>query len=148
MKLKYIPIIAVALLMLGGCTVAEVVTSPITSRVAGVIAKPIFGLAVKDARTTLTWIEREVAAGRLAERLAPLAQQCPNAVIALDEMRAKLAGEGVEELEGFKGLIYFGTIGRFGQSPQDDLAMRFEELASSCSVSVPITPCADAPPDM
>ena len=135
--LKNIALIAVMAIFLGGCTVADLVTSPIVGKVAGVVAKPILGLAVKDARTTLAWIEREMAAGRILLSDVVLARRCPDAVLALEEMRAQLTGEGVEELEGFKGLIYFGTVGRFGQSPQNDLALRFAELSNSCIRLIP-----------
>lgn len=135
--LRYIPIVAVLALVLGGCTAAQIATSPVVGKIASVVAKPILGLAVKDARTTMAWVEREAAAGRLSEANVALATQCPSAVLALDALREQLAGENVEELEGFKGLIYFGTLERFGQSPQEDVALGIEELAGSCIRLIP-----------
>ena len=126
----------VALLFVSGCTAADIVTSPVVGKVISVAAKPIFGLAVKDAQTTMTWVEREAEAGRLSDMDADLARQCPEAVLALNELRTQIEEEA-KDPEGFKGLIYLGTINRFSQGMQFDLAFYFQQMASSCIQLIP-----------
>ena len=117
------------ILFISGCTT-------VVSTVAGVVAKPIFGLAVKDARTTLSWVNREVESGRLASIDAEAAKQCPLSVIALDELRSRMAAGATTE-EGFKGLIYYGTLNRYGKGVQDEASRYLSDLASSCLPLIP-----------
>ena len=126
------------ILFISGCTT-------VVSTIAGVVAKPIFGLAVKDARTTLSWVNREVESGRLASIDAEAAKQCPLSVIALDELRSRMAaGARQNEIEdrataeeGFKGLIYYGTLNRYGKGVQDEASRYLSDLASSCLLLIP-----------
>jgi len=117
--------------LLSGCTIPT-----IAGKVAATVAKPVLGLAVKDAATTLAWVEREAASGRLSTSDAELAKQCPEAVLALDTLRAQLEA-GAEDPEGFKGLIYYGTLERFSQGPQAEISLRLEQLASTCIRLIP-----------
>ena len=125
---RYIPI-GLVLLFLTGCTT-------VVSTVAGVVAKPVLGLAVKDARTTLSWVDREVEAGRIAPVDAEAAKQCPLSVIALDELRNRMAA-GATTDEGFKGLIYYGTLNRYGKGVQAEASRYLSDLASSCLPLIP-----------
>jgi len=104
--------------------------------VASVVAKPVLGLAVKDARTTLSWVERELQAGRLAPVDAEAAKKCPLSVIALDELRTRMAA-GASREEGFRGLIYFGTLNRFGKGPQAEASRHLSNLAAACLPLIP-----------
>ena len=117
------------ILFISGCTT-------VVSTIAGVVAKPIFGLAVKDARTTLSWVNREVESGRLASIDAEAAKQCPLSVIALDELRSRMAAGSTTE-EGFKGLIYYGTLNRYGKGVQAEAGRYLSDLASSCLPLIP-----------
>lgn len=132
MKTSYIMIAGVFLvlaLLVGGCTT-------VVSTVAGVVAKPVLGLAVKDARTTLSWVDREVEAGRLASTDAEAAKQCPLSVIALDELRSRMAAGATTE-EGFKGLIYYGTLNRYGGGVQAEASRYLSDLAKACLPLIP-----------
>ena len=108
----------------------------IGSKVAAVVAKPVLGLAVKDAKTTLAWVERETEAGRIAPIDAEAAKKCPLSVIALDELRNRMAA-GATTDEGFKGLIYYGTLNRYGKGVQAEASKYLEQLASSCLPLIP-----------
>ena len=125
---KWIPIAFLAL-FLGGCTA-------VASKVISVVARPVLGLAVEDAQTTLAWVEQAAAAGNLEEMEADLARRCPQAVLALDALRRELEATN-EEGEGFKGLIYYGTRNRFSQGSQARAMLYLQNLASSC---VPLIP--------
>ncbi len=129
---RYTPIGAIILaLMLTGCTVPKIV-----EKVVSVVAKPVLGLAVKDAHTTLAWVEREEKAGRLSPVDAEAAKRCPEAVIALDALRARMS-EGTAGVEGFRGLIYYGTLNRYGQGVQAEASRHLEQLARSCLPLIP-----------
>ena len=108
----------------------------VVGKVTSVVAKPVLGLAVKDARTTLSWVDREVEAGRLAEGIAVIARRCPLSVIALDELRNRMAAGATAE-EGFKGLIYYGTLNRYGKGVQAEASRYLSDLASSCLPLIP-----------
>lgn len=129
---KPICLVLMLAFVLGGCTAATVVGG----KIAAVAVKPIFGLAVKDAETTLAWVDRELEAGRLPAVDEEFARRCPEAVLALDALRARLEG-AEEDVEGFKGLIYFGTLNRFGRSPQEEAATHFQRLAGACFPLIP-----------
>lgn len=126
------PIFLVLMLVLSGCTTASVVGG----KIAAVAVKPIFGLAVKDAETTMAWVDRELEAGRLPAADEEFARQCPEAVLALDTLRARLES-AKEDVEGFKGLIYFGTLNRFGRSPQEEATTHFQRLVGACFLFIP-----------
>ncbi len=120
----------VLLLGLAACT-SSAVLNKIAPKVASVVAKPILGLAVRDSKTTLEWIDIQVAAGLLSSVDAEAARRCPDAVIALDALRTRITKEKTE-VDGFKGLIYFGTKNRFGQSVQSEASQHMKQLAQSC----------------
>ncbi len=138
MRTSYL-ILAVVFLTLalfaGACTPTTALVK-VGSKVASVVAKPVLGLAVKDAGTTLKWIETELAAGRLNAVEAAEAEKCPLSVIAIDELRNRMA-EGATTEEGFKGLIYYGTKNRFGQGVQDEASKHLTALAKSCLPLIP-----------
>ncbi len=125
----------VLLLGLAACTSSAVINK-IAPKVASVVVKPIFGLVVRDAKTTDAWIDSEMAAGRLSAADAEAARRCPEAVIALDALRKRMA-EGKTEVDGFKGLIYFGTKNRFGQSVQSEASQHMKQLATACLPLIP-----------
>ena len=116
--------------LLGGCT-------GIASKTLNVLAKPILGLGVKDANTTLKWVKVQEAAGRLTEANVKLAKACPEAVLAVDALRAQIAGDEDEKIKGFKGLIYLATKARFGQSIKQEATFRVQELIAACGKLIP-----------
>ena len=124
-------LIVVAALFLGGCT------TTIVGKTLDVLAKPILGLGVKDATTTLAWVQAQEAAGRLTEANATLARACPDAVLAVDALRAQIAGQEDEKIEGFKGLIYLATKARFGQSIKQEATVLVQELIAACAPLIP-----------
>ncbi len=117
-KLQIVAAALAVLVLASGCTVV--------SRAPG----PILSLASKDATATLTWIDDQIAAGNLSETDAALAKACPGAVLALNELREKLAA--VEAPDGFKGLIYFGTVKKYGDGQRDLVVRGVTEVAASC----------------
>ena len=119
------------IVLLGACSGTTIV-----GKVASVVAKPILGLAVKDAKTTLAWVDREVAAERILPVQAEAAKRCPEAVIALDALRARMS-EGTAGVEGFRGLIYYGTLNRYGQGVQAEAGRHLKDLAQSCLPLIP-----------
>lgn len=118
-------------LMLMGCTPIGVVEKAVS-----VVAKPILSLGVKDALTTLAWVEGEVKAGRLSSVDADLAKRCPEVVIALEALRTRM-NEETAEVEGFKGLIYYGTKNRFGQGVQAEASRHLKQFAEACLPLIP-----------
>ncbi len=131
MKIAYFIAAFFALAVLNACTSFDVI-----DKVVSTVAKPMLGLAVKDAETTLAWVEREVEAGRLAPVDVDLARRCPEAVIALDALRARMS-EGASNVKGFRGLIYFGTLNRYGQGVQAEAGRYLEDVAKSCLPLIP-----------
>lgn len=122
--------------LLGLAACANIVENPIARKAALVVAKPIFGLAVKDAKTTLAWIEREMEAKRLSPADVEAAKRCPEAVIVLDALRARMT-EGTAKVEGFRGLIYYGTQNRYGQGVQAEASRHLKQLAQDCLPLIP-----------
>ncbi len=129
--MKMLAIIGVVLsaLIIGGCTTVAKV------------AEPVLGLAVEDAQATVTWIDTQVAAGKLSASDAVLAKACPEAVLALNALRASM--EEAETPDGFKGLIYFGTIKRYGGTERDLIVRGVTETASTCLPLLPYTKLMD-----
>lgn len=117
--------------LLTGCASTAVV-----KKAASVVAKPILGLAVKDARTTIAWIDREQKAGRLAPADVGQAKKCPEAVLALDALRRRVT-EATTKEAGFKGLIYYGTLNRYGRGVQAEATVNLKELAEGCLPLIP-----------
>ncbi len=120
--MKKLQIVAAALAILflaSGCTA-----------VASKVAEPILNLAVEDATATLAWIDEQVEAGNLSETDAVLAKECPLDVLALDKLRTGIAE--AEEPDGFRGLIYFGTLKRYGGSERDVVVRGITQTAASC----------------
>ena len=115
---------------LGGC-------AGIAGKAVDVLTKPILGLGVKDANTTLAWVKVQEAAGRLTEPNVKLAKACPEAVLAVDALRAQIAGDEDEKIKGFKGLIYLATKARFGQSIKQEATFRVQELIAACGKLIP-----------
>ncbi len=114
-----------------GCTAVGVIGT-----VVDVAAGPVLGFAAKDAKTTLQWVEREEAAGRLTEVSATSAKLCPLSVLALDDLRAKLK-VSLEDPEGTKGLIYYGTVKKYGRGTSEDVSLQLQQLAIHCVRLVP-----------
>ena len=135
MKTSYL-VLAVAFLFLAlfmaGCTPLQVV-----GKAASIVAKPVLGLAVKDAETTLQWVENELQGGRLSPVDAEAAKKCPLSVIALSELRSRMAA-GVSTEDGFKGLIYYGTKSRYGEGGvQAEASRHLSDLAAACLPLIP-----------
>ena len=118
MKMKIIAALAVLFLSTGCATIA------------GKVAEPVLNLAAEDATATLEWIDTQVAEGNLSMTDAVLAKACPDAVIALDELRKGLAA--VETTDGFKGLIYFGTIKSYGGGQRELVVRGVTDVAARC----------------
>jgi len=132
MRTSYLTLAVIFLflaLFVGGCAQA-------IGTVASVVAKPVLGLAVKDAKTTLRWVESELQAGRLAPVDAEAAKKCPLSVIALDDLRSRMAA-GASQEEGFRGLIYYGTLNQFSKGPQAEASRHLSDLASACLPLIP-----------
>ncbi len=129
---RWVPIAALVFgaFFLGGCT-------GIAGKALDVLAKPILGLGVKDANTTLAWVKVEEGAGRLTEANAKLARACPEAVLAVDALRARVAGSGDGKVEGFKGVIYLATKARFGQSIKKEATFLVQKLIAACGPLIP-----------
>ena len=115
---------------MSGCT-------NIAGKVAGVLVKPVAMFAEADAKTTLLWIDRELIAGRLTEVEAEMAAKCPDAVMAMAALRARAAGEGVDDIKGTKGLIYLGVRAMFAKSLKDEAAMHVKSIIGSCAQLLP-----------
>jgi len=122
----------VVVFALGGC-VAEAVVG----RVAAVVAKPVLGLAVRDAETTKAWVAAEETAGRLTGMDVALANACPDAVIAVSALRKRLEEAQLDSVDGFKGLIYLATKLRFGQSAKEEATFLVQGLIAACGPLVP-----------
>jgi len=122
-------ILILAFMTFGGC-------ATVVEKAVSLVAKPVLGLAVKDAQTTLAWVEREEQAGRLSPVDVDLAKRCPEAVVALDALRARMS-EGTAGVEGFKGLIYYGTKNRYGQGVQAEASRYLKQLAQDCLPLIP-----------
>lgn len=123
-----------ALFLLGACLGGSGIG--VIEKVGSVIAKPVLGLAVKDAKTTEAWIDIEVAAGRLSAVDAEAAKRCPRSVIALDALRSRMS-EGAGKVDGFRGLIYYGTLNRYGQGVQAEASRHLKDLAQACLPLIP-----------
>lgn len=124
-------------LMVSGCATTAVVT-----KIATTVTKPIFGLMVKDAYTTMGWIEVAVANGTIAPVNVELAKRCPEAVLALDALRTQLIADAAADgkAEGFRGMIYFGTVSKYGggiQGVQTEFSKHLSALAESCMKLIP-----------
>ncbi len=122
-------IVLILMLFTAGCV------NPV-GQVVSFVAKPVLGLAVKDAETTLAWVDREEKAGRLASVDADRARACPESVVALDALRARMS-ESTAEAKGFKGLIYYGTLNRYGKGIQAEASRYLSQLARDCLPLVP-----------
>lgn len=107
------------------------------AKVAGVVAKPVLTFAVADAQTTLAWVEREVGAGRLNATEASFAKSCPDAVLALDALRQRLAGAEEDAVKGKKGLIYFGTVAKYTKSVKKQAVGYLQSLMGACAPLIP-----------
>ena len=124
----WIPIVLA--LALGGCTA-------VAGKVGAVLLKPVSYLVAADATTTNKWIDREVAAGRLTAAEESLARQCPSAVLAMAKLRDRAAGEGEDDIKGFKGLIYHGVRGLFAKSLQEEATLHVRDIMDSCGRLIP-----------
>lgn len=130
MKIREYAIALVLALTLGGCAVVE--------KAAAIAVAPIGMFAEADAITTNKWIAREVAAGRLTEAEEALARQCPDAVLAMAKLRAQAAGDGEDDIDGVKGLIYLGVRQMFAKSIKDQAVLHAKNIVTSCSNLVPV----------
>lgn len=127
----------IVVLMVSGCSIASVAVKAVD-----VVAKPIFGLVVKDARTTLDWIKLAVDNGTIAPVNVELAKRCPEAVLALNALRNQLTLDAAadDKAAGFRGMIYFGTISTYGggiQGVQMEFSRHLSALAESCMKLIP-----------
>ncbi len=132
--MKYLRNIALGILALGvvGC-----------AQIGAVVTAPILGLGAKDAETTLTWIDLQEMAGTISPEDAVIAKQCPDAVIALNNLRESLKPLP-DASESFRGVIYYGTRSRFGQGPEDLVKQHLTDVVNSCVHLVPSEKIVDA----
>ena len=126
MKIKQLILVALLGLFVGGCTTVGAIGT-----VIDVAAGPVLGFAVKDANTTLEWVDREETAGRLTEVSATSAKLCPLSVLALDDLRSKLKVR-LDDPEGTKGFIYYSTVKKYSQGTQANISLQFQQLAMHC----------------
>ncbi len=135
-RCRYRPILALVFgaFLLSGCVGG---VAGIAGTAAGMVAKPVFGLVDRDAKTANAWINVEVAAGRLSEAEAAEARLCPDAVLALSAIREEVTN-GSKDVEGFKGVIYHAIKARFGQSLQVEIAQHIQTIAGRCAELLPV----------
>ena len=125
----------VTLLLLAGCASQQVLADG-KAAVGKAIVKPVMGFAIDDAHTTLTWIDEQVRVNRLSAMDAQQARRCPRAVLSVAELRELF--ETGAAVEGRKGLIYLGTVSRFGgPTVERELRAKLAELVSACGELVP-----------
>lgn len=110
----------------------------VAGKVAGVLVKPVAIFAKADATTTNKWIDREFAAGRLTEAEVSIARQCPDAVLAMAKLRAQVEGDGEDDIEGTKGLIFLGVRALFAKSIKDQAVLHAKDIVANCSKLVPV----------
>ncbi len=115
---------------LGGC-------AAFAEKAAGMAVAPVFGLVGSDAKAANAWVDAQVTAGRLSETEAAEARLCPNAVLALSEIRADVTDDG-KDVDGFKGVIYHAVKARFGRSRQIDIVGHIQTLAIRCGELLPV----------
>ena len=116
-------------MLVAGCSVP--------AKIVSIVAKPVMNLAVEDAHTTLAWVDRQEEAGAISAEEAAEARMCPGSVVALDLLRTVLAGRTGEE-NRFRGVIYYGTVNRYGRGPQAMVSERLRQLAQDCVPLVPV----------
>lgn len=122
---------AVALVLVGGCAAGSA-----PQRIVAMITKPILGFAAEDAKTTLDWIDQQVKDGKLSMSDAQVARQCPESVLALAAYRDQ--AEAQKDVAGKKGLIYSGTLLRYGgMAEHRQIRAKFKDLMATCSELVP-----------
>lgn len=105
-------LLGVMALVVAGCGSGVDLKGEVLKGVAGPLTRGVFGLATEDAKTTLAWVDAQVAAGGLSPTDAGLAKACPTAVLEVAAIRDKLLNP--PDVAGFKGLIYNATVARFG----------------------------------
>jgi len=108
---------------------------------AAVAEKAVGAVAIfaeADATTTNLWIDREFAEGRLTMAEVAIARQCPNAVLAMGKLRAQAAGDGEDDIEGKKGLIYLGVRRMFAKSLKDQAVLQAKNIMASCAQLLPV----------
>ena len=115
---------------LGGCTA-------LAGKAAGLAVAPVFGLVGSDAKAANALIDFEVAAGRLPDTEAAELRLCPNAVLALSDIRKEVAGDG-EDVDGFKGVIYHAVKARLGERLQVDIGQHIQTLVTRCAELLPV----------
>lgn len=117
---------------LGGCTLADV-----AEKAAGLAVAPVFGLVGSDAKAANALIDVEVAAGRLPDAEAAELRLCPNAVLALSDIRKEVAGDS-EDVDGFKGVIYHAVKARLRQRLYTDIGQHIQTLVTRCGELLPV----------
>ncbi|KKL17976.1 hypothetical protein LCGC14_2480150 [marine sediment metagenome] len=100
-----------------------------------VVVKPILGFAKADAETAIKWVDKRIAGGLLSPDLELEAKLCPQAVIALSELRDDLMNPS--EIEGTKGFVYFGTLKKYGGDPTSNARQLLKTLVSDCVELLP-----------
>lgn len=137
-----------AALALLWCTIALTGCEPVMMLAAGGLAggaggyfgrqllQPVAGFAVADATTALAWINQEEKAGRLSPDKATQARVCPDAVVQLDT--AKQAATQEPTIEGKKGLIFLGTVRKYGPDHDAEIQQSLSTILSACRDLVPV----------
>lgn len=125
----------VTLLLIAGCASQQVLADG-KAAVGKAIVKPVMGFAIEDAQTTIAWINEQVRVNRLSAVDAEQARRCPRAVLSVAELRELF--ETGAAVEGRKGLIYLGTVSRFGGPTMErELRGKLAELIAACGELVP-----------
>ncbi len=103
--------------------------------VVGKVSDPILNLAGEDAAATLVWIDEQVLAGNITPEQEVLAKLCPQSVLELNALRVGMEASG--EPDGFRGLIYFGTLKKYGGGGRDVVIRSVTAVAANCLPLVP-----------
>lgn len=111
MRKRFLLFMVTALLG-AGCSGVDL-KGEVLKGVAGPLTQGVFGLATEDAKTTLTWVDAQVAAGGLSPTDAALAKACPTAVLEVAALREKMLNPPPAPV-GFKGILFNATVLRFG----------------------------------
>lgn len=99
------------------------------------LTKPIFGIAVEDAKTSKALIDQHLAAGSITPMRASQLAACPDAALALDAFRQRAFAP---EPEGRKALIYAAVAFALAQEQQGEVKGLVANFMGACSALLPV----------
>ena len=134
------------LLLLGGCSTAALDikkfdVGSVPRRVLEVLVDPIKDFAMEDAKTTIKWIDLKEKSKDLMPAQAQEAKICPESVLSLDKLVSGQVKAG-DEVEGAKGLIFYGTVQKYGAGAsgkkfEDQVKEQALKVVAECGKLVP-----------